>query len=264
VVNDDPDRPGVGSVHAFLNVGKRRVADLGSVDTMATTVPREITFRVPSDVIHRARALARRKGKPWLRGVVKLVVRSRDASSGEPSRTYGNEGFVSLAPPVHTNRPIRIALGIGTLRGAVERLTGSLFLRVPRSWPRTSPRGSDPTTFGPLHVSGCTAYAYAWTIGVATSDPARYVTEAGGPGETVFAGSDGRHRWRVRASTASAQLPRTAAIGISRIGRHRYAGVRMDIVFSPRCGPGAARDPELLGALRRTVRDLVVRGRVVK
>ena len=265
VVNDDPDRPGVGSVRAYLNVGGRRVADLGSVDTTATTVPREITLRVPPHVIRRARRLARRKGKPWLRGVVKFVIRSRDATSGTPARTYGNEGFVSLAPAVRTSHPIRIALGIGAVRGAVrERLTGSLLLRVPKSWPRTSPRGSDPTTFGPLRVRGCTAHAYAWTIGVATSEPARYVAEAGGPGDTVYAGSDGMRRGRVRASTPSGERPFAAAIGLARIARHRYAGVRIDIVFSPRCGPTAARDPELLAALRRSVRDLVVRGHIAR
>jgi hypothetical protein len=265
VVTDDPDHPGTGSVHAYLNVGQRRVADLGSVDTTATTVPHEITFRVPSDVIGRARKLAHRNGKPWLRGVVKFVVRSRYADSGVPARTYGNDGFVSLAPAVRTSRPIRIGLGADTVDGAVrERLTGSLFLRVPKSWPRTSPRASAPTTFGLLHVGGCTVNAYAWTIGVATRDPARYVAEAGGPGETVYAGKAGTHRWRVKVSPATDELPSAAAIGIVRIGRHRYAGLRMDIVFSPRCGPAAARDHDLLAALRRGVRDLVVRGRVTK
>jgi hypothetical protein len=265
VLNDDPDRPGVGSVHAYLDVARRRVADLGSVDTMATSVPREISFRVPSDVIRRARQLAHRPGKPWRRGVVKFVIRARDAVADVPASTYVSEGFVSLAPAVRTRHPIRIALGIGTVRGAVrERLEGALLLRVPKSWPRTSPRGSDPTTFGPLRVGGCTAYAYAWTIGVATSDPARYVAEAGGPGETVYAGSAGTRRWRVRATVASAQRPWATAIGIVRIGRRRYAGARFDMLFSPRCGPEAAREPQLLAALRRGVRDLVVRGRVAK
>jgi hypothetical protein len=263
-VTDDPDRTGTGSVHAYLNVGQRRVADLGVVETAATTVPREITFRVPAEVIRRARRLGHRKGKPWLRGIVKFVVRSQYVGGGV-ARTYGNDGFVSLAPPVRTSRPIRIAVGGATVRGtARERLTGSLLLRVPKSWPRTSPRGADPTTFSPLHVGECTAHADTWIEAAATSDPAAYVAAAGGASDTVYTGVRGTHRWRVKATTAAAENPWATAIGIERIGRHRYAGLRIDITFSPRCGPAVARDPGLLSALRRAVRDLAVRARVEK
>jgi hypothetical protein len=262
VSNDDPDHPAAGSIHAFLNVGGTRIADLGSVQTTSSTIAHEVDFHVSAAVRAKARRVARPGRHP--RGIVKFVVRAKDTSTGTVFRTYGLDAYITLRPPTPTRGPVHVNLATTSVSGAVaEHLTGSLVLPTPRGWPQTSEAGAAPATFGPLQIGArCRASIVAQPIGLATSAVATYVAQVGGVADTVASGRSGLSRWRVRATRAAELYPAITAVGLTRIARHRYGGARVDVQFSPNCPATAARSPALLGAVRHAISSETVHAHV--
>lgn len=262
VVNDDPDHPAVGSVRALLNVGTTRIADLGSVQTTASTIPHEVDFHVSAAVRARARRIARPGRHP--RGIVKFVIHARDTATGTVSPTYGVDAFITLRPPTSTRGPVRISLATTPVRGSsAEHLTGSLVLPTPRGWPQTSEAGAAPATFGPLQISArCRANIIAQPIGLATSSAATYIAQFDGSADTVASGRSGLRRWRVRATRADELYPRITAVGLTRVAPRRYGGARVDVEFSPDCPAIASRTPALLSALHQAIGTQTVRARI--
>jgi hypothetical protein len=263
VANDDPDHHADGDVHGLLNVAGRRVADLGTVHVVdVSPTPQAVTFWLGTDQLAAVRAAGMRAHTT--RGTIHFVISNATARpSGIVSPVYAQDSFVSLTPGVHTTGPTRLSLTHRIVSGSGQRLRGSVAFTPPRAWRRTSADGASPAAFGPIAITArCNAYLLVQGVAVAAGDPRAYVDAIGGPGNTVASGRRGSPRWRVRASAATDDVTRTAAIGIARIAQHRYAGVRVDVHFDPDCAASAARSSKLIPGLTRLARDLSVHARL--
>jgi hypothetical protein len=257
VVNDDPDHPAEGTVHALLNVRGKRVADLGIVATVASTTPHEIAFDVPASV--RRRALRRAGSDRYPRAVIKFVVTARDIPSGVVSRTYGLESFVTLRPPRPTRGPTRVGMGRAVVSGSGERITGSVTLHTPRGWPQTSAPGAPIATYSPLALgASCRAHVFAQPLAIAARSATSYLDdiEIYRAGDVIARDSDGHRAWRIRATPAGYPFPSTTATALVRIARHRYAGIEMTVAFAPACPASAPRSASLVRALRHAMRTV--------
>jgi hypothetical protein len=261
VFNDDPGRPADGMVRALLNVRDKRIADLGEVSTHASALPHEIAFAVPAAV--RARALRAAGNARPARAVVKFVFRVRDGERGTFSRAYCMDAFVTLRPPTPTRGPTRIGVGAIRVEGSGERLRGSVLLHTPRGWPRTSAAGASLTTYDPLPMGADRrANVYAQPLAIATHSVPAYLRDLTPATATVASGDSPRRRWKVIVTAAPGVPLQTTAAVLVPIGRHRYAGVRIDFGFSPGCDPARTRDASLVSALRRAMTTLGVQARI--
>lgn len=250
VANDDPDHPAVGTVRVLLNVGDRRIADLGTVTTTATTSPRELAIRVGSKVLRRARAASRRRGAPARRGVLKFVVRAADPRTGHVFPAYATEAFVTLTPPRRATGPTVIPLDAPGVRGLVRVTT-------PRMWRRTSPARTSPATFlPPAPGAGCRPHVTAIPVAVASNVLDSSLTERGFRREVLSEGRSPGRRWLV---TATAPTSVVTATAYRRISSTRFAGAEVSATFSPGCTESVRRSPSLVRALRDAARGATVR-----
>lgn len=260
VSNDDPDRPGTGSVRVLLNVGAQRIADLGTFRVRASTIATELAIAVPATVRSRARAVGRRKRLHS--AVVKFVVTASTAGIDLPARTYGIDGFLTLDAPTLTRGPTRIDLSRTAFTGAVsQHASGSALMPTPHGWPRTSRNDAAIATFGPLPIAaGCRVNVEARPVAVATSRLAAFVAqEAYG---VQFGASRTRGvTWAVWRLTTTAGPQVVKGLGVVRVAPRRYVGLRVYARFSPACGPDAGRDRATFVAIRRSARDLTVQAR---
>jgi hypothetical protein len=260
VSNDDPDHPGTGSVRVLLNVGARRIADLGTFPVTASTIPTELAIAVPGRVRSRARVVGRRQR---LHGaVIKFVVTASSPGSALPARTYGIDGRVTLDAPTVTRGPTRIDLSTTRFTGAVsEHASGSALMPTPRGWLKTSRIDATIATFGPLPIAaGCRVNVEGRPVAVATSRLAAFVAQEA-YGVRLGASRSRGTTWAVWrwAGTAGPQIVK--GLSLTRVSRHRYVGLRVYARFSPRCGPDAGHDRATFIAMRRSVRDMTIQPR---
>ncbi|MEY2517452.1 MAG: hypothetical protein QOJ89_4810 [bacterium] len=260
VSNDDPDRPGTGSVRVLLNVGTQRIADLGTFRVSASAIPTELAIPVPDSVRSHARAVGRRKRLHS--AVVKFVVTASTPGIETPARTYGIDGYLTLDAPTLTHGPTRIALSTTEFTGAVsQHASGSALMPTPQGWPRTSRNGAAIATFGPLPIAaGCRVNAEARPVAVATSRLVAFVAQEAyglqlGTSRTLGV------TWAMWRSTSTAGPQVVKGLGVVQVARRRYVGLRVYARFSPACGPEAGRDRAIFVAVRRSVRDMTVQAR---
>jgi len=259
VSNDDPDRPGTGSVRILLNVGAQRIADLGTFRVSASTIPTELAIPVSESVRSRARAVGRHRRLHS--AVVKFVVTASTLAQGIalPPRTYGIDGYLTLDAPASTRGPTRIGLSTTRFTGAAsQHASGSALMPTPHGWPRTSRLDASIATFGPLPIAvGCRVNIEARPVAVATSRLAAFVAQEA-YGVRLAASRTGDVTWAVWRSTSATGPQVVKGLGIVRVARRRYVGLRVYAKFSPRCGPDAGRDRATFVAVRRSVRDMTV------
>jgi hypothetical protein len=257
VSNDDPDHPGTGSVHVLLNVGAQRIADLGTFRVSASTLPTELAIPVPDTVRSRARAAGRRKRLHS--AVVKFVVTASTPGIALPARTYGIDGYLTLDAPAVTRGATRIDLSTTRFTGAVsQHASGAALMATPHGWPRTSRLNAAIATFGPLPIAaGCRVNVEARPVAVATSRVAAFVAQEA-YGVRLAASRTGDVTWAVWRSTSTAGPQVVKGLGIVRVARRRYVGLRVYAKFSPRCGPDAGRGRATFVAVRHSVRDMTV------
>jgi hypothetical protein len=260
VSNDDPDRPGTGSVRVLLNVGARRIADLGTFPVSASTIPAELAIAVPGRVRSRARAVGRRERLHS--AVIKFVVTASTPGIEMPARTYGIDGRLTLDAPTVTRGPTRIDLSTTRFTGAVsEHASGSALMPTPHGWPKTSRNDATIATFGPLPIAaGCRVNVEARPVAVATSTLAAFVAQEA-YGVQLGASRSGGMTWAVWRQTGTAGPQIVKGLGVTRVSPHRYVGLRVYARFSPGCGPDAGRDRATFVALRRSVRDMTIPSR---
>jgi hypothetical protein len=247
--NGDPDRPYEAVVHAYVNVGTERIADLGEASVPASVRSSVVSFAVPRE----ARVKARREGARTghRRATVTFVISARDPATGDVRPPFAAKSFVRLGPGSHPRGPTRLALaGEGVSGGGGTLVDGDVFIAAPHRWLRTSPPRASTATFGPVAVTAdCRATIIAGVTAIAARTP---LADPNAPPRLNPARAS-----VVTAGTYRAD-PYTTAIGLQRYARHRYAGVRISVDFVPGCSPAAAHAHALLATLRQIVRSVHV------
>jgi hypothetical protein len=251
VVTDDPSAVIDATISVTVRAGGQDFA-LPSVAVRATGAPQRLDQRLPPAAV--ARIAQIRRYAPGSVGLVTYTIIAADPRWLDQTPVTDTErSRVTFSPPVRSARPTRIGLHSVLVTGSrpAQAASGTVALAQPRDWPRTSEAGASLATFSPLPISpGCHASLIASAVVVAVRDPVAYVARVGGAGDTVRAG-----RWyRVRATRGEFLTPSATAVAVRRIGRHRYAGARVDVRFEPGCPQGAAHDRRLIDDLLRAVR----------
>lgn len=151
----------------------------------------------------------------------------------------------------------------GIVTGAPqEHPRGFAIIRTAAQWRRTTPDRSTHATFAPLSVSaGCTATVRADASTEASTRTARaLLAERVTDGETVRR-AGGRSPFRVGAHSAGAESPmRIFALRMWKLAPHRYAMVRVNMLFSGGCPAGVVTSTDLHDAVEQVVRSVRLEG----
>lgn len=227
------------SVTAYLRIGGVSLGRIGTFAVRATATPTAVVLPVAPVLAERARAQAATTHRT--RGSVAFVVHAANL----PRITF--ESWVSLRPPVRSSL-VRVAVG-DRVQGARQTAAGTVALRVP-GWLRTSQPGVNLATFTAIPAGeGCRADVFA-QASVEASRSARALLAELGPGDPSRPQSRTSH---VVGSDPAAAQPQLDAVGVQRVGLHRYARLRLHVGFRPGCPPAAARAPSLVRALQAAV-----------
>jgi hypothetical protein len=132
---------------------------------------------------------------------------------------------------------------------------------APWAWPRTSRDGSVLPTYGPVRLGGnCTVNILAELDLVAVRAltlPTLRTAGVGGLGQADPVASD---IGPARAWAVVIEDPHfVKAVGLVRVARHRYAGLRVYVRLYPTCTPAASRDRALLRGVRKIVSRVAAR-----
>jgi hypothetical protein len=260
VVTEDPTAVIDAQISARIAADGVPFAELGPYNVHVTGTPARVPMPLDDTAV---RALHRiEQDNPKAMGSVLYSVAITTQTPGGPrTDSYMMSSPVSLHDPVAAGAPTAVPVPADhVFAGSSQHARGTLTLPAVAGWPRTSLTGSPVPSFGPIVVGpGCNAYLVGDVVLAAVRRPSGFLATVGGPGDTVRAGNG----FRVRASEASERYLHATAAGLRRVGRHRYAGLRLDATFDPECDAAAPRTPAFLDGLAQAVRGLRAKVRLL-